>query len=153
MINSNIFYPDFQDFIKICNENNVEYILVGGFATILNGYFRTTGDIDIWVNRTAENYQKLGKTFYEFGLPIEAMSEYNFLENNAFDVFSFGRPPVAIDIMNKVKGLEFVDAMHNAQWYEFEDFKVRYLHIDDLITAKRAAGRFKDLDDIEHLTS
>ena len=151
MLNANVFNLDFQDFIKIANQTDLEYILVGGFATILNGYNRTTGDMDIWVNRTPNNFRTLIRVFALFGLPTLAISEHNFLNNNALDVFTFGRPPVAIDIMNKVKGLEFEAAFANSKWYEFEDFKVRYLALNDLITAKRAAGRAKDIDDIAHL--
>jgi hypothetical protein len=96
--------------------------------------------------------RKLHQTTARFGLPIQAISETDFLQNDALDVFTFGRPPVAIDIMNRVKGLTFEAALVNAEWYEFEDFRVRYLSLTDLLTAKRAAGRYKDLDDIAHLT-
>ena len=65
----NIFNKDFQDFIKALNECNVEYILVGGYAVILHGYSRTTGDMDIWVNRNENNYDKLGLAFAKFGMP------------------------------------------------------------------------------------
>ena len=52
----NIFNEDFRDFIKALNNQNVEYILVGHFSVILNGYSRTTGDMDIWVKRDSLNY-------------------------------------------------------------------------------------------------
>ena len=52
----NIFNGDFQDFITALNNNEVEYILVGGYSVILHGYSRTTGDLDIWVNKKSENY-------------------------------------------------------------------------------------------------
>jgi hypothetical protein len=55
----NIFNQDFQDFIIALNKCKVEYLLVGGYAVILRGYNRTTGDMDVWVNKTPENYQKL----------------------------------------------------------------------------------------------
>ena len=50
MIFRNIFNPDFQDLIRAFNLENVEYLLVGGYLVILNGYNRTTGDLDLWVN-------------------------------------------------------------------------------------------------------
>ena len=52
----NIFNDDFKDFILYLNQNEVEYIVVGGYAVIIRGYSRSTGDIDIWVNKTEENY-------------------------------------------------------------------------------------------------
>ncbi|GAA0526299.1 hypothetical protein LX66_0460 [Chitinophaga japonensis] len=59
----NIFNDDFRDFIQALNNHNVEYIVVGGYAVILHGYRRPTGDMDIWVNPTRENYEKLVKAF------------------------------------------------------------------------------------------
>lgn len=99
----NIFNDDFQDFIQCLNNADVEYILVGGYAVIIRGYSRSTGDMDIWVNRTATNYEKLIKAISVFGLPTEALPEEKFFSDE-FDVFSFGRPPFAIEIMTAVKG-------------------------------------------------
>ena len=55
----NIFNSDFRDFIAALNNNQVRYILVGGYSVILHGYSRTTGDMDLWVERTKENYLKI----------------------------------------------------------------------------------------------
>jgi len=89
----NILNPDFKDFIQAFNNNEVEYILVGGYAVIIHGYNRTTGDMDIWVNQTKDNYKKILRAFFEFGMPTFDMTEENFLNNEDFDVFSFGVPP------------------------------------------------------------
>jgi hypothetical protein len=67
---ANIFNDDFRDFLDALNHNEVKYILVGGFSVILHGYPRTTGDMDIWVQRSSENYQKIKKAFFEFGMPV-----------------------------------------------------------------------------------
>ena len=98
-----IFNDDFRDFIRALNNNNVEYILVGGYAVILHGYRRVTGDMDIWVNRTKENYSKLTNAFLQFGLAVFDMTEEKFLNADTADVFSYGRPPVSIDIITKLK--------------------------------------------------
>ena len=148
-----IFNDDFRDFIQAMNNHNVEYILVGGYAVILHGYRRVTGDMDIWVNRTEENYSKLSQAFAEFGLPLFDMTESKFLDTDAADVFSYGRPPVSIDIITKLKGVEFNDAFRQVQVFNEEGLEIRFLHLNNLIEAKKAAGRHKDLDDIEKLTS
>ena len=49
---ANIFQTDFRDFIQALNDNKVNYILVGGFAVIIHGHARVTGDMDVWVERT-----------------------------------------------------------------------------------------------------
>lgn len=147
-----IFNDDFRDFIQSFNNHEVEYILVGGYAVILHGYRRVTGDLDIWVNRTRENYKKISDAFQEFGLPTFDMTEEKFLDPETADVFSYGRPPVSIDIITKLKGVEFHDAFEQARVFDEEGLKIRFLHLNNLIEAKKAAGRHKDLDDIEKLT-
>lgn len=148
-----IFNDDFRDFIQALNNQNVDYILVGGYAVILHGYRRVTGDMDIWVKRTKENYLKLTRAFTEFGLPVFDMTEQNFLDVDTTDVFSYGRPPVSIDIITELKGVKFEDAFSQAQSFNEEGLMIRFLHLNNLIEAKKAAGRHKDLDDIEKLTS
>jgi hypothetical protein len=110
----NIFESDFSDFINALNISGTEYIIVGGYAVIIHGYYRTTQDLDVWVNKTSENYKKLIKAFAIFGMPVFDMSHKNFM-GEQFDVFSIGRSPIRIDIITKLKGLEFKDAfkMHN----------------------------------------
>jgi len=130
----------------------VRYILVGGYAVVLHGYIRTTGDLDIWVEPTAENYTRLAGALDRFGIPKNAISAKAFLRIRDNDVFTFGRPPVSIDLMTDVRGLDFTTAFKDATMIEVDGLSVRLLDLMSLITAKKAAGRYKDLDDIEHLT-
>ena len=146
----NIFNDDFKDFIIFLNQNEVEYIVVGGYAVIIRGYSRSTGDIDIWVNKTKGNYKKLQKAIVEFGLPEVAVKENEFFSEE-FDVFSFGKPPYAIEIMTAVKGLIFETTFENATIEQINDTPVRIIHLRNLIEAKKAAGRSKDINDIENL--
>lgn len=149
---SNIFNTDFQDFIAALNQCEVKYVLVGGYAVVLHGYSRTTGDMDIWVQPSRENYQFLVRAFHIFGMPVFDMTEEKFLETDLYDVFSFGRPPVSIDIITRIKGLDFDETFAFAQWFDVEEnLQVRALNLRSLIQSKRASGRNKDLDDIEHL--
>jgi hypothetical protein len=142
---------DFRDFITALNNNEVEYILVGGYAVILHGHARVTGDLDIWVNQTAGNYKKLVAAFNEFKMPLFGMTEENFLNKKDFDVFSFGRSPVAIDIMTALHDFHFDECFAMASWFEDEGLRVRVIHINQLKEAKRMAGRPKDLNDLGHL--
>ena len=149
---ANIFNDDFRDFIDALNKYEVEYLLVGGYAVILNGYRRTTGDMDIWINVTPENYRRLIKAFLNFGLPTVDITEENFLNNNEIEVFTYGLPPVSIDILKVVKGCIFEEAYKLSSLYEEKGLLIRFIHLNTLIQAKKAAGRFKDLDDIEKLS-
>lgn len=147
----NIFEQDFRDFIQAINDNNVNYVLVGGYSVIFHGYSRTTGDMDIWVQRNPENYQKLISAFKQFGMSVFDMTEDNFLNHPTWDVFSFGVPPVCIDIMIDVKGLNFNDCYTNSQLFIDDELQVRVLSMNDLLEAKKKANRPKDIDDINNL--
>lgn len=145
-----IFNADFTDFINCLNHNNVEYILVGGYAVIIRGYSRSTGDLDIWVNKTRENFIRLQKALRAFGLPLVAVAEEKFFSDE-FDVFTIGRPPSAIEIMTAVKGVGFSEAFDTSTLETLDEVVVRVIHINQLFQAKRAAGRHKDLNDLENL--
>jgi len=147
----NIFQQDFRDFLAALNQQEVRYLLVGGFAVILHGYARTTGDMDIWVERTPENYQRIKRAFLQFGMPVFDMTEKNFLSHPNWDVFTFGIPPVAIDLMIKVKGLNFETCFANSVLFEDDDLTIKTIHLNDLLLAKKMAGRAKDLNDLENL--
>ena len=91
---SDIFNQNFQEFIQCLNESEVDYMLVGGYATIIHGYNRTTGDLDIWVNPTRDNYKKIVIAYKQFKMPLFDMTQERFLNDPNIDVFTFGRPPV-----------------------------------------------------------
>lgn len=147
----NIFNEDFHDFIQSLNKFEIEYILVGGYAVIVRGYSRSTGYMDIWVNKTEVNYHKLQSAIIEFGLPAKAIQKDQFFSNE-FDVFSFGKPPFAIEIMTAVKGLDFVKTYQSSTIERIDNrIDVRIIHLNQLLEAKRAAGRNKNLNDIENL--
>ena len=149
----NIFNEDFRDFIKELNDAHVHYLLVGGFSVILHGYSRTTGDMDIWVERSPENYLKLKKAFLKFGMPVFDMDETNFLEHPSWDVFTFGVPPAAIDVMVNLKGLDFENCYREAVEFADGDLKIKTINLNHLIKAKEASNRAKDIDDIQNLKS
>lgn len=144
----NLFNIDFLDFLELLEKYKVDYLLIGGYAVILHGYGRSTGDLDLWINQTSENYQKLKLVYTEFGAPIFSFEEF---ENNKFDVWSIGVEPRKIEILTKVSGLQFVESSKNCEWLDLEKFKVPYIDLEDLIKNKTATGRYKDLADIEQL--
>jgi len=146
----NIFNEDFQDFIRSLNKFDVEYMLVGGYAVIIRGYSRSTGDMDIWVDKSAANFTKLQLAITEFGLPSIAIPKDQFFSDN-YDVFSFGRPPYAIEVLTALKGCNFKIAHEFSTLELIDGIEVRVIHIIQLIEAKKAAGRNKDLNDVENL--
>lgn len=148
----NIFNSDFRDFIQALNDSKVRYLLVGGYAVIFHGHSRNTGDMDIWVECNPDNYALLVKAFSQFGMPLFDMTLEKFLKNDETDVFRFGRSPVAIDIMTKMAELDFGECYGKKKTFEDEGLLFPVVHINNLITAKKAAGRSKDINDLEHLS-
>ena len=149
---ADFFNHDFRDLLLAFNKTEVEYMLVGGYAVILHGYERVTGDLDIWVHCTEQNYTKIEKAFLFFGMPLFDMTLQNFLDTAKCDVFRFGRRPIAIDIMTKVKGLDFLMAFEKSEVKIIDGFPVKLIHYSHLIISKREAGRNKDLNDLDNLS-
>lgn len=148
---ANLFNVDFQDFLEALQKQKVLYVLIGGYSVILHGYNRTTGDMDILVEKSIENYERIVSAFLDFGMPTFDMTADNFLDNPAFDVFTFGRQPVAIDILTAIKGLTFKEVFAHSSEVDVDGITIRLIHYNHLIRAKEAAGRPRDLNDIEQL--
>lgn len=148
-----IFNEDIKNLWASLNNENVRYIMIGGFATNLHGFQRTTGDLDILIDDTPDNRKKLRFAFYKYGLgdfePIESMQFVpgwtSFYLNNGFE----------IDLMTlPLKGLEnisFSECYQSASIAEIYDLKIPFLHINHLIANKRATNRPKDQIDVLEL--
>jgi hypothetical protein len=80
------------------------------------------------------------------------MNEENFLSSDTFNVFSYGIPPICIEVLTELKGCEFNEAYKLSKLYEEEGLMIRFLHLNTLKDSKKAAGRYKDLDDLEKLS-
>jgi predicted nucleotidyltransferase len=141
--------PDFKEFLKLLNFHQVEYLLVGGYAVAHYGYPRTTNDIDIWAGVSDENAVKLCQVFIEFGFSPTSISAAKFLDPDK--VYRMGVPPVCIDLLLRVSGLEFSASYAQRQVMDVDGIEINVLSLEDLKTNKHASGRYKDLNDLEHL--
>ena len=94
----NLFNIDFLEFLELLEKFKVDYLLVGDYAVILHGYGRSTGDLDLWVDQTSDNYNKLKQVYSDFGAPIFSIEEF---ENGKFDVWSIGVEPRKIEVLTK----------------------------------------------------
>ena len=143
------FHPDFKDFLKLLNSCGVDYLLVGGYAVGLHGYPRATGDMDIWIALDASNSQKTAEVLIEFGIPDELITDTMFMEKDR--VIRMGISPVRIEIITGASGVDFPDCYSRREVVEIEGVPVNFISLEDLRVNKKAAGRHKDLDDLEHL--
>lgn len=149
----NIFNQDFQEYVRLLNEYDVEYMLVGGMAVNIHGYRRTTGDMDLFINPTKENHHKLRKVHGDFGMFMGEMGSLeNFLDTSKYDVYTFGVSPIQIDLMTVCKGIDFEKSYKSIVQVEIEEgLEINVIQYKDLIMSKQASNRTRDKADIEEL--
>ena len=147
-----IFNPDFQDFLWALNKKEVNYVLIGGYSVIYHGFPRTTGDLDIFVEVSKENYDKLIQAFELFQIPAFDMTEDSFLNQPNINVYTFGRPPVCIEILKEISGFTFQEINKNAVVTIFDEIPMKIIHLNDLRRNKKISGRAKDINDLENLS-
>ena len=145
-----ILNPDFKEFVKLLIENKVEYLIVGGYAVGIHGYPRYTGDLDIWINNTTENAQRTLNCVKSFGFSSYNLSVSDFTKQG--NIIQLGYPPVRIDIINQVDGVDFTKCFKNKKDVNVEDLTLYFIGYEDLLTNKRKTARPRDIDDIENLS-
>jgi len=138
---------DFKEFIDFLNKNEVEYLLVGGWAVGFYGNPRATKDIDFLVAIDNDNLEKLKKTLNEFGAPSIDMSHFKEIGN----VFRMGSTPVQIDIINEANGIDIKECYPRRKIITIDGISISIISKEDLIKNKRASGRHQDLADVESL--
>ena len=141
--------PDFKEFLQLLNDHKVDYLLVGGYAVALHGYVRYTGDMDIWVMTSEENAAKVVKALKDFGVPqAEELQNIFLLEKR---VLGMGMPPYKIEVVTTIDGVDFEECFENRKIVDIEGVQIPYLSLSDLRKNKKASGRYKDLNDLQHL--
>jgi len=140
---------DFTDLLNLFNDNNVKYLVIGGYALIHYAEPRYTKDLDLWVSTDTANAAVVFQTLRDFGAPLEGMTVHDFAEEGYF--YQMGIPPVRIDILMGIPGIKFKDAWGNRVKIDFDGVPVTFIGKKDLIIAKRAAGRPQDLIDVAML--
>lgn len=140
---------DYKDMLQVLLDNGVKFLLVGAYAMGVHGYPRATGDIDIWVEPTAENSARVYCSMTVFGAPLHEIDETTFTTPGV--VFQIGVAPRRIDIITTISGVGFNDAYQQRQIVEMEDMSIPILSLGDLIRNKRATGRDKDRLDADQL--
>jgi len=141
--------PHFVEILKAFRDEGVEHLVIGAHALAAHGHVRATLDIDLWVKPTHENAGRTWRALQRFRAPLSKMKVGDFAEPQV--LYQIGIPPSRIDIMTSVTGLEFDEAWPNRIMASFGDVVVPVLGLEDMRKAKRAAGRLKDLADLEEL--
>jgi predicted nucleotidyltransferase len=140
---------DFEDFVVLLNKYDVAYMIVGGYALAFHGKPRHTGDLDIWIDISEENAQKMTAVIIEFGMASLGMVKSDFLVRGG--IAQIGYPPLRIDILNEIDGIDFNQAYPNKLIIDVDGVPINYIGLDDLIRNKQVSGRRQDISDVNEL--
>ncbi len=140
---------DFKDFLKLLNEKKVEYLLIGGYAVGYHGYPRPTGDLDIWVRFSNENAARVAEALEDFGYAKKDQNLPVLLQFGK--ILRMGVPPFRLEVSTDIDGVEFDECYTNRVLLQIDEIPVTLIGYQDLLVNKKAAGRLKDLADVEEL--
>ena len=140
---------DFKEFIELLNENKVRYLVVGGYAVAFHGHPRYTKDLDVWIELSPDNANKILNALKKFGFGSLGLKPDDFLEGD--QIIQLGYPPNRIDILTTLKGLKFEDCYKVKVEVEIHGLRIDFIDIENLKKNKRATGRPQDIADAENL--
>jgi hypothetical protein len=140
---------DLREFVELLNALEVRYLVVGAFAVAYHGYPRYTGDIDLFIEPSIENAQKIMMAIEQFGFGDIGLSVEDFLQDN--QVIQLGVAPNRIDLLTFLTGVNFTEAWENRERGEIAGLNVSIISKELLKRNKAASGRSKDLADLEYL--
>jgi predicted nucleotidyltransferase len=140
---------DFKDLLKLLISNEAEFLLVGGYAVSYHGYPRGTGDMDLWIPLEESNNEKVIQALIEFGMPSDSIPREVFTQEGKN--IRMGVPPVRIELLTGISGVEFHACYARRMEVDQDGMIIPLISLEDLKMNKKASGRHRDLDDLDHL--
>lgn len=142
--------PDFDEFIGSLTAHGVEFLIVGAYALAFHGAPRYTGDLDILVRPTLDNGQRLLDAVRAFGFPVDVLTPVDIVSGKK--LIEMGLEPVQIHVMSSISGVDWEEGWTGKQQGSCGSHEVFFIGRTAFLKNKRAAGRLKDLADIEALS-
>ncbi|GBE90894.1 hypothetical protein NCWK1_0614 [Nostoc cycadae WK-1] len=131
------------------NDNNVRYLIVGGYAVAIHGHPRYTKDIDIWIEMSVENANNIIQALKQFGFSSLGLKPEDFLTPD--QIIQLGYPPNRIDLLTSIDGVNFENCYPLRLEFRIDNIVVNFIDLDNLKKNKAASGRLQDLADLENL--
>ncbi|WP_072622041.1 hypothetical protein [Spirulina major] len=141
---------DFKEFIQSLNANAVRYLVIGGYAVAYHGHARYTKDIDIWVDMSQDNAERMIQALTDFGFGSLGLEAQDFTVPDR--VVQLGYPPSRIDIITTPDGIDFEACYSQRIMVDIADTTVNFIDLENLRKNKKASGRLQDLADLEALS-
>lgn len=140
---------DYKDLLKILNEYGVKYLIIGAYAVIYYTEPRYTKDLDILIDPSKDNAEKVYSALKEFGAPLSNITVEDFVNKNL--VYQIGIAPVRVDILMGVQGVDFDSVWRSRVRTTLEGIKVNIVGLKELIELKEKTQRDMDKRDLEEL--
>ena len=140
---------DYEDLFKAFTAHRIKYFVVGAHAVIYYTEPRFTKDIDIWVPPELNDPAKVYKALKSFGAPLKGVSPKDFQDEEM--IYQIGVAPIRIDIMMGMEGASARLAWQKRERSRYGKTSISILSKEDLMNAKRKAGRPADLLDLKRL--
>jgi hypothetical protein len=145
-------FDDFKELLSAFNAHNVKYLVVGGYAVSFHAQPRATKDLDLFIKADPTNANLAYAALASFGAPLAGIDKSDLADPRKF--IRFGQPPIAIDILSGIDGVNFDDAWARRIEAVIDPKSGQTAFIIskvDLIASKLAAGRMRDLADVEEI--
>lgn len=140
---------DYKEFLKLLNEHEVEYLLIGGYAVGYYGCPRYTGGMDFWIAVNPANAKRMVEVMRAFGFDSPELTPELFQDEKL--ILRMGVEPYRLEVMTRIDGVEFSDCYSRRVIAEIDGVKVNLISLGDLKRNKQASRRLKDLADLENL--
>lgn len=140
---------DLRELVELLNAHDVHFVIVGAFALAYHGHARYTSDIDLFIENSSENAERILQALREFGFGDIGLTPEDLSHKD--QVVQLGVTPNRIDLLTVLSGVSFQDAWASREIGEIGDLKVPFISRVLLKQNKLAAGRSQDLVDAEHL--
>ena len=142
-------YQDFKELLLAFNAHDVEYLIVGAHALAAHGHVRATKDLDLWVRPEKSNAERVLQALSDFGAPLGEVTEDDLSRKET--IFQIGLPPLRIDIITAIDGVEFAEAWPARFETLFGGVPAFVISREHLIRNKKTAARLQDLADVQQL--
>ncbi|MBC8090116.1 MAG: hypothetical protein H7Z40_22900 [Phycisphaerae bacterium] len=143
---------DWYDMLVALLQANARFLIVGAHALAVHGVPRGTQDLDIWIDSSAENTERIFNALETFGAPAAALGIKNDDLQRPDCVIQFGLPPNRIDLLTSISGIaSFDSAWETRVVHRVREHAFPFIGRQSLLDNKRASGRRKDLADVEAL--
>lgn len=143
---------DWFDLLAALLDMRARFLVIGAHAMAVHGVPRGTQDLDVWIDPTPANVERVWTALVAFGAPLKSLGISRVDLERPGNVIQLGLPPNRIDLLTSISGLtDFADAWSTRAEHDVRGRRIPFLGRAALIRNKRATARHKDLADIEAL--